>query len=70
MSSSELPNALGDAVVCKRFSLEQVVARVVGGNPIRDGIDVEPNLLAGAPSFAILRRVGVQSIHAGTFTRA
>src|ERR1035437_6504127 len=47
VSGSELANALGDAVLCESLPLEQVVAGVVGGNPVRDGIDVEPNLLAG-----------------------
>src|ERR1035441_6138876 len=46
MSRSELANALGDAVTGKGFALEQVVAGVVGCNPVRDGIDIEPNLLA------------------------
>src|ERR1039457_6753249 len=46
MSGGELANALGDAVLGKGFALEQVVAGVVGCNPVRDGIDVEPNLLA------------------------
>ena len=46
MSRCELANALGDAVTSKGFALEQVVAGVVGCNPVRDGIDVEPNLLA------------------------
>ena len=41
-----MANALGDAVPCKGFALEQVVAGVVGCNPVRDRIDVEPNLLA------------------------
>src|ERR1035441_145793 len=46
MSRSELANALGDAVTGKGFALEQVVAGLVGGTPVRAGIDVEPNLLA------------------------
>src|ERR1017187_3043745 len=46
MGRGELANALGDAVTSKGFALEQVVAGVVGCNPIRDGIDIEPNLLA------------------------
>src|ERR1035441_2862569 len=46
VSRGELANALGDAVPCKGFALEQVVAGVVGCNPVRDGIDIEPNLLA------------------------
>src|ERR1017187_10708127 len=46
MSRGELANALGDAVLGKGFALEQVVASVVGCNPVRDGINVEPNLLA------------------------
>src|ERR1035437_1057529 len=46
MSRGELANALGDAVTSKGFALEQVVAGVVGCNPVRDRIDVEPNLLA------------------------
>src|ERR1039457_6374556 len=46
MSGGELANALGDAVLGKGFALEQVVAGVVGCNPVRDRIDIEPNLLA------------------------
>src|ERR1035437_585379 len=46
MSRGELANALSDAVASKGFALEQVVAGVVGCNPVRDRIDVEPNLLA------------------------
>src|ERR1035437_3391331 len=46
MSRGELTNALGDAVTGKGFALEQVVAGVVGCNPVRDRIDIEPNLLA------------------------
>src|ERR1035441_571237 len=46
MSRGELANALGDAVTCEGFALEQVVAGVVGCNPVRDRIDIEPNLLA------------------------
>src|ERR1035438_7298218 len=46
MSRGELANALGDAVTSKGFALEQVVAGVVGCNPVRDGIDIESNLLA------------------------
>src|ERR1019366_6181109 len=46
MSRGKLANALGDAVPGKGFALEQVVAGVVGCNPVRDGIDIEPNLLA------------------------
>src|ERR1035441_1701434 len=45
MSRGELANALGDAVTSKGFALEQVVAGVVGCNPVRDGIDIESNLL-------------------------
>src|ERR1035437_5906660 len=46
MSRGELADALGDAVTSKDFALEQVVAGVVGCNPVRDGIDIKPNLLA------------------------
>src|ERR1039458_7673030 len=46
VSRGELANALGDAVTSKGFALEQVVAGVVGCNPVRDRIDIEPNLLA------------------------
>src|ERR1035437_7675635 len=46
VSCGELANALGDAVTSKGFALEQVVAGVIGCNPVRDGIDVESNLLA------------------------
>src|SRR5665213_2020525 len=46
VSGSELANTFGDAVLCESFSLEQVVAGVVGSNPVRDGIDVKPDLLA------------------------
>src|ERR1017187_1661658 len=47
VSGSELANALGDAVLRESLPLEQVVAGVVGRNPVGDGIDVEPDLLAG-----------------------
>lgn len=47
MSGSELANAFGDAVACKGVSLEEVVAGIISGNPVRDGIDVEPDFLAG-----------------------
>src|ERR1035437_468016 len=46
MSRGELTNALGDAVASKGFALEQVIAGIVGCNPVRDRIDIEPNLLA------------------------
>jgi hypothetical protein len=34
VGSSELANAFGDAVLGKGFSLEQVVAGIVGRNPV------------------------------------
>ena len=47
MILGETAQALGDAVALEILALLEVVAGVVGRRPVRDGIDIQLDLLAG-----------------------